>query len=139
MKKIICSVSAVLLIVLTLSSCDLGSSGKLTEQQQKTIDVIWQNKQNWEEITGYFSGNGKCDSVSFSEANGRLVFTCYRMGSGNTVSSNSYYIYADKMIKMDNFDSQQNTLGLYRGVQWSESSTKDDLIRVYKNYLKSKK
>lgn len=130
MKKII-SIFMILTLVLSLVGCINTSVAELTEEQQQLIDRLWDNKHNWEEITGYVNGNGPCDHISFSQNGGQLVFTAYHFGSGNTVSSNSYYVYTDKICKLND----SNILGLFTGTEWNSSYTKDDLTRIYLEYI----
>lgn len=139
MKKTVLSVFMIV-ITLLLTGCTVNSSKNLTENQQAVIDTVWNNKSTWEQITGYVgSGNGACNYICFDEYSGKTVFTAYRMNeSSNTISSNTYYVYPNGLVKMDQLESKMVTLGLFKGKKWSNNSTKEDLQNIYLDYETSK-
>lgn len=139
MKKTILSV-LMIVITLILTACTANSSKNLTEHQQAVINTVWDNKSTWEQITGYVgSGNGACNYICFDEYSGKTVFTAYRMNeSSNTISSNTYYVYSNGLVKMDQSEASMVTLGLFKGKKWSDNSTKEDLQNIYLDYETSK-
>ncbi|MGN0534955.1 MAG: hypothetical protein ACI4IR_03020 [Eubacterium sp.] len=145
MKKKVLFIAVPVIIILLLISCSLNNTVKeLTPTQQETIDRLWDNKHNWHEITGYVSGGGECNYVSFGECNGQTVFTAYHLSEesqstgARTSSSNTYYIYPNTIVKMDSFEASQFALGGFSGQPWSQNSTKEDLERIYLDYLNNK-
>lgn len=140
MKKSICILlsATVLIIVLGICAINITDKSKLTESEQETVDMIWDCKQNWEMITGYFSGNGECNYVSFGEYNGHTVFTVYNYDEQHsTIASNSYYV-TNNLSKMDSQTNSMYVTGLFKGTRWDENSTKEALENIYLDYLNSK-